>query len=141
MPVMVSEFVTFPNVCVGVIAANALDAAFASFSAAQWLAPFGRTGTHYLMADAEGVQDLRAVLQLAPASKGDNLIIIVPKDVALLGDTVEPAPGAVCTSPVQTYLDLSIAGERGAEAADIDQQRRDLGRVEVELDAEIRIFR
>jgi len=93
-------------------------AAFASFSAAQWLAPFGRTGTHYLMADAEGVQELQAVLQLAPASKGDNLIIIVPKDVALLGDTVEPAPGAVCTSPVQTYLDLSIAGERGAEAAD-----------------------
>ena len=39
-------------------------------------------------------------------------------------DTVEPAPGAVCTSPVQTYLDLSIAGERGAEAAAYLRQQK-----------------
>jgi hypothetical protein len=33
-------------------------------------------------------------------------------------DTVEPAQGVICTSPVQTYLDLAIAGERGREAAE-----------------------
>lgn len=93
-------------------------AAFASFSAAQWLAPYGRTGTHYFFADEEGLRKLQAALKLAPAPKGENVVVTVPKDLGLLADTVEPAPGAVCTSPVQTYLDLSIAGERGAEAAE-----------------------
>lgn len=99
-------------------------AAFASFSAAQWLAPYGRTGSHYFFANEEGLRRLQAALKLAPASKGENVIIIVPKDLELLADTVEPAPGAVCTNPVQTYLDLSIAGERGAEAADHLRQER-----------------
>lgn len=93
-------------------------AAFASFSAAQWLVPYGRTGSHYFFADEEGLRKLQAALNLAPASRGENVVVIVPKDLELLADTVEPAPGAVCTNPVQTYLDLSIAGERGAEAAD-----------------------
>lgn len=93
-------------------------AAFASFSAAQWLAPFGRTGAHYFFADEEGLRKLQAALKLAPAPKGENVVITVPKDAGLLADTVEPASGAVCTSPTQTYLDLSIAGERGAEAAE-----------------------
>ncbi|AXA77172.1 hypothetical protein ABW38_05305 [Achromobacter xylosoxidans] len=93
-------------------------AAFASFSAAQWLSPYGRTGTQYFFADEDGLRKLQSALELAPAAKGENVVIIVPKDMGLLTDTVEPAPGAVCTSLVQTYLDLSIAGERGAEAAD-----------------------
>lgn len=93
-------------------------AAFASFSAAQWLAPYTRTGTHYFFADEEGLLKLQAALKLAPATKGENVVVTVPKDLGLLADTVEPAPGAICTSPVQTYLDLSIAGERGAEAAE-----------------------
>lgn len=99
-------------------------AAFASFSAAQWLAPYGRTGSHYFFADAEGLRKLQAALKLAPASKGENVIVTVPQDLELLADTVEPAPGAVCTSPVQTYLDLSIAGERGAEAAAYLRQQK-----------------
>jgi len=99
-------------------------AAFASFSAAQWLSPYGRTGTHYFFADEEGLRKLRAALKLAPASKGENVVVTVPKDSGLLADTVEPAPGAICTSPVQTYLDLSIAGERGAEAADHLRQKK-----------------
>ncbi len=93
-------------------------AAFASFSAAQWLSPYARTGTHYFFADDEGLRKLQAALKLTPVSKGQNVVVTVLKDLGLLADTVEPAPGAVCTSPVQTYLDLSIAGERGAEAAD-----------------------
>jgi hypothetical protein len=59
-----------------------------------------------------------------PASKGENVVVILPKDLGLLADTVEPAAGAICTSPVQTYLDLSMAGERGAEAADHLRQER-----------------
>ena len=99
-------------------------AAFASFSAAQWLSPYGRTGTHYFMADRECLSKLQVALKLTPVSKGENVVVNLPKDTGLLADTVEPAPGAVCTSPVQTYLDLSIAGERGAEAADHLRQER-----------------
>jgi len=96
----------------------------ASFSAAQWLSPYARTGSHYFFADDQGLRKLQAALKLTPSSKGENVIVTVPKDLGLLDDTVEPAPGAVCTSPVQTYLDLSIAGERGAEAADHLRQER-----------------
>jgi hypothetical protein len=99
-------------------------AVFASFSAAQWLAPYARTGTHYFFADEEGLHKLRSALKLAPASKGENVVVTVPKDLGLLTDTIEPAPGAMCTSAVQTYLDLSIAGERGAEAAEHLRQER-----------------
>jgi hypothetical protein len=94
------------------------NAAFASFSAANWLAPYGRTGTHYFYAEAAAVERLQAALKLTSASKGENVVIDVPKDPGLFRDCVEPAPGALCTSAVQTYLDLAIAGERGREAAD-----------------------
>lgn len=99
-------------------------AVFASFTAAHWLAPYGRTGTHYFFADEEGLSKLRAALKLAPVSKGENVSIIVPRDPGLLADTIEPTPGAVCTSPLQTYLDLSVAGERGTEAAEHLRQER-----------------
>jgi hypothetical protein len=91
---------------------------FASFSAAHWLAPYGRTSTHYFYSDEGGLQRLRAALKLSSAAKGENVTITLPKDDGLFRDSIEPAPGSYCTSPVQTYLDLAIAGERGREAAD-----------------------
>lgn len=91
--------------------------ALASFSAAQRLAPFGRTGTHYFYANAEGVETLRSSLKLSSASKGENIVVTVLDDPGLLRDTVQPASGVICTSPAQTYLDLSAAGERGLDAA------------------------
>ncbi|PTN50146.1 hypothetical protein DAI43_18800, partial [Achromobacter xylosoxidans] len=42
--------------------------------------------------------------------KGENLVVTVLDDPGLFLDTVQPAPGVVCTSPIQTYLDLSVAG-------------------------------
>lgn len=90
----------------------------ASFSAAQWLAPYGRTGTQYFYADEAGLDRLSSALKLSTASKGENVVVTVLEDPGLFRDTVEPAPGVICTSPVQTYLDLSDAGERGREAAD-----------------------
>ncbi len=98
--------------------------ALASFSAAQWLAPYGRTGTQYFYADAAGLDRLRSVLKLATASKGENVVVTELADPGLFRDSVEPAPGVVCTSPVQTYLDLVMAGERGSEAADHLRQER-----------------
>lgn len=94
------------------------QAAFASFSAAHWLAPYGRTGTQYFYADDIGLERLQTALKLSSAAKGENVVITLLKDSGLFRDCVEPAPGAICTSPVQTYLDLAAAGERGREAAE-----------------------
>ena len=92
-------------------------AVFASFSAANWLAPYGRVGTQYFYANDEGVKTLQTSLQLSPVSKGENIVVIVPKDDGVFKDTIEPAHDAICTSLVQTYLDLINTGERGEEAA------------------------
>lgn len=93
-------------------------AAFASFSAAHWLAPYGRTGTQYFYADETGLERLQSALKLSAISKGENAVVTLLKDAGVFRDAVEPAPGAICTGPVQTYLDLADAGERGREAAD-----------------------
>lgn len=99
-------------------------AIFASFSAAHWLAPYGRTGTQYFYAHEAGLERLQSALKLSAMSKGENVVVTLLKDSGLMRDTEEPAPGAVCTSPVQTYLDLANAGERGREAADHLRQER-----------------
>ncbi len=100
-------------------AANKSGAAmFASFSAGRWLAPYARTGSEYFYADEAGADALRQVLKLSPAAKGENVVLTRLEDRGLFRDAVEPAPGIVCTSQVQTYLDLAAAGERGREAAD-----------------------
>lgn len=116
----------FENAVRGVMAERPKGAqiALASFSAAQWLAPYGRTGTHFFYADHLGIEHLRTGLKLASASKGHNVSVTVPKDDGLFRDVVEPAAGITCTSPVQTYLDLSRAGERGEEAASHLRQER-----------------
>jgi hypothetical protein len=90
----------------------------ASFSAARWLAPYVRTATEYFYADEIGVARLAEALMLTSTAKGENVVITAPKDTALFRNTVEAAPGVLCTSVVQTYLDLTLAGERGREAAE-----------------------
>lgn len=99
-------------------------AIFASFSAAQWLSPYGRTGAQYFYADAAGFEQLKIHLKLSPVSKGENAVVTILKDDGIFRDAIAPAPGVVCTSPVQTYLDLSAAGERGREAAEHLRQER-----------------
>jgi hypothetical protein len=72
----------------------------------------------YFYADDAGLEHLLAGLKLSSTSKGENVTVTVLKDLGVFRDTVEPAPGVICTSPVQTYLDLAAAGERGREAAE-----------------------
>jgi hypothetical protein len=93
-------------------------AMLASFSAAQWLSPYARVGSNYLYADQPGLHKLRDVLKLSSPVRGENVIITLLDDPDLFRDAVEPAPGIACTSLLQTYLDLTQAGERGLEAAD-----------------------
>ncbi len=73
---------------------------------------------HHFYTDKEGLERLQSTLKLSPIAKGENVVVAVLKDPGLFRDAVEPAPGAFCTSPVQTYLDLADAGERGREAAE-----------------------
>jgi hypothetical protein len=94
------------------------DVALSSFSAAHWIAPFARTGTQYLYSRSRTLEHIRSKLRLSSSLKGENVVVSLPKDSGVFLDAYEPAPGIRCTSPVQTYLDLSVSGERGAEAAE-----------------------
>jgi hypothetical protein len=89
-----------------------------SFSAAEWLAPFARVSTRYFVTDESGLRALERSLNLQPASRGENVVVTLPQDEGVFRDAISPAPGIMCTSVIQTYLDLSVAGERGREAAD-----------------------
>lgn len=103
---------------------GANNIALGSYSAAEWLAPYGRNPNHYFYADRAGFNMLVQALDLSPSEKGGNIIIRVPDDDGVFLDSINPEPQIVCTSPVQTYLDLTHAGERGQEAA--DHLRREL---------------
>lgn len=91
--------------------------ALASFSAADWYAPFVRQSTSYFYADEKGLGALQTLLNLSYPAKGANIVVRVPDEDGVLEDARPVAPGVVATSPVQTYLDLMAGGERGAEGA------------------------
>jgi hypothetical protein len=94
------------------------EAALASFSAAQWIAPYGRTHTQYLYVSEVLLEPLAKALHLSSPQKGENVVVWIPKDQGVYFDSFEAAKGIRCTSPLQTYLDLMQSGERGQEAAD-----------------------
>lgn len=99
-------------------AGDGRHAVLASYSAGRWLAPFARVSGAYLYVDEEGGNAVRKHLKLESAAKGANVSLMWPKDEGVFLDRVEAAKGMWCTSPVQTYLDLAVSGERGAEAAE-----------------------
>jgi len=90
----------------------------ASFSAAQWLAPYARSAGTRFYANEAGMEALHEHLKLERVAQGTNVSVAVPKDDGVFIDSCEPAPGIWCTGLLQTYLDLSQAGDRGREAAD-----------------------
>lgn len=100
------------------------DTALASFSAAEWLAPYGRVPNHYVYATPAALPILRSIFRAEPAAKGDNLVVTVLNDNGVLHDTIEPHRGIRTTGLVQTYLDLAQAGDRGREAADHLREER-----------------
>jgi hypothetical protein len=99
-------------------AGNGLDALLSSFSAAKWIAPYARFNTERFAANEAGETVLKKHLMLESAPRGENVSIEHPKDEALFDDRIEAAPGIWCTGLIQTYLDLSTAGDRGREAAE-----------------------
>ena len=93
--------------------------ALASFSAAHWIAPYGRTPTQYLYGDASIVELLTSALRLSSPAKGENVVLWIPntQDVFFNSSSTN-LHGMRCTSALQTYLDLMQGGERGREAGD-----------------------
>ncbi len=83
-------------------------AIMSSHSAAQWFAPFVRSGTHSFYADEPGARMLMEALKLTRAEKGANVSVTIPRDESLFDDAAEPAAGVFCASPIVTYLDLWV---------------------------------
>ncbi len=92
--------------------------ALASFSAARWLAPYARAPGYFFYADTAGEAALKTALQLENVTRGANVTVIRPKDDSVFIGRKELPDGQCSTGPLQTYLDLWNAGERGQEAAD-----------------------
>ena len=93
-------------------------AIYSLHSAAQWFAPFGRSGTQTFYADEPGAQMLKEELKLTPAARGANVVLQVLTDENLFDDASEPVPNVFCTSPIVTYLDLWNGSDREREAAE-----------------------
>ncbi len=108
--------------CLSTTGAEETHLALAAFSAANWLAPYGRVPIHYFYADRTGHERLKERLRLSTVERGENIVVTVLKDQGPLRDVIEAAPGIHCTSVVQTYLDLCVLGERG-RAAGAPQRR------------------
>lgn len=98
---------------------------FSSFSAAEWLAPYARVSLMTFVAENEAaVSVLRDEMKLQQASRGENVVVTVPRDSGVFKWPVEPAEDVLCTSVIQTYLDLASSGERGQEAAEHLRKQR-----------------
>ena len=92
-------------------------AAYAAFSAADFQAPNVRQPKTWLYVGAEYLDQFCAATEAKSVDSGENLVVLVPEDdgVFLLHDGSEGRLG--CTTPVQTYVDLTHCGGRGQEAA------------------------
>ena len=93
-------------------------AVLASFSAAHWIAPYGRTTTQYLYGDVSVTERLSSALRLSSPAKGENVVLWIPNTIDVFFNSDAVHQGVRCTSALQTYLDLMQSGERGREAGD-----------------------
>ncbi|OHD80507.1 MAG: hypothetical protein A3J97_07635 [Spirochaetes bacterium RIFOXYC1_FULL_54_7] len=100
------------------------SAALASYSAARWYVPYARHATLFLYANTKGKEILKRHLGLQAVERGGNVIVLEPREDAVFSGRVEAAPGIWCSGLIQTWLDLSVAGERGNEAAEILLQQK-----------------
>lgn len=94
------------------------DALLASFSAADWLAPYVRTPSQHLYVHGAVFEQVRDHLRATSAAKGENLFITILRDEGVLRDVAQPSEGVFTTGYAQTYVDLYQTGDRGREAAE-----------------------
>ncbi len=96
----------------------------ASYSAARLYAPYVHQGALYVYADAVGKELLKRNFGLKSMAAGGNIVVFEPREDDVFTGRVEVVPGVWCAGIVQTWLDLSVAGERGAKAADLLLQQK-----------------
>jgi hypothetical protein len=90
----------------------------ASHSVARRAAPYARIAGEFFYADSRGMQLLEQHLELVPADKGENVTVFQAEDEGIWMETMALGPKLTATGPIQTYLDLTVSGERGREAAE-----------------------
>lgn len=101
--------------------------AYASFSAADFLAPHVRQPKTWLYVRAQDLPAFEVAVEAKPVDSGENLVVLLPAD-----DGVFPPHGGETmgkhripsTDPVQTYVDLWHSGGRGQEAAEALLEQR-----------------
>jgi hypothetical protein len=95
--------------------------ALAVFSAADYQVPAVRQAKTWLYVSETLEAEFRSRIEAKPVDSGENLVVLFPSDEGIffgLDADASGEEGLPCTNAVQTYLDLSHAGGRGAEAAD-----------------------
>ncbi len=95
-----------------------VKAAYAAFSAAEILAPAVRQPRQWLMVSPECAEEIVQHLDAKPADSGDNLVLLVPPDDGPFFDAQGRADLPICTSALQTYVDVAHLAGRGEEAAE-----------------------
>lgn len=91
---------------------------YAAFSAAEIQAPHVRQAKVWLFVGAEWEEKFAQALDAKPVDSGENLVVLLPVDDGVFFGREGKGGGLACTSPVQTYVDLSRCGGRGEEAAE-----------------------
>jgi len=94
--------------------------AYASFSAAEFQAPYVRQNKTWLFVDQQEISRLEEIVEAKPVDSGENIVVLIPYDdgVYYMSDPGTAANHLDCTNPVQTYVDVWHSGGRGQEAAE-----------------------
>lgn len=93
-------------------------AAYASFSAADFQAPYVRQPRTWLFVGAEWEDEFASAVRAKPVDSGENLMLLIPNDLGVFYLPESDGIHLVRTNPVQTYVDLWHCGGRGKEAAE-----------------------
>lgn len=102
-------------------------AAYAAFSAADFLAPHVRQPKTWLYVREDSLSLFEEQLQAKQVSTGANLVLLIPEDDGVFYLCDGGALGddrLACTNEIQTYVDLWHCGGRGQEAAEALLEQR-----------------
>ncbi|MEO7889385.1 MAG: type IV toxin-antitoxin system AbiEi family antitoxin [Vicinamibacterales bacterium] len=104
---------------------NALGrVAFAAFSAADFQAANVRQPRTWLYVSPRAKNDFETAIEAKLVDSGENVVVMVPDDLAVFYRLEANKSRLACTNAVQTYVDLIHAGGRGAEAAEALLEQR-----------------
>jgi hypothetical protein len=102
--------------------------AYAAFSAAERQAPQVRQPRTWVYVRADHLDEFVRAAEAKPVDSGENLVVLLPGDPGVFqvfgASRSDGDADKTCTDPVQTYVDLTTLGGRGAEAAQAILEQR-----------------